>query len=97
MLNDGSTDEIEEKAHVLADCYTELSESELRAEVKRLRCQTNSFKDMVVQRDNIADWNVLELPSWIVKWAYTESVPNWTTVMRIYLCLWQHVSVASPK
>ena len=73
LLNDGSTDEIDEKVHILADGYTELSESELRAAVKRLRCHMNSFKHMVELRDNIAEWIVLELLSWIVEWAYTVS------------------------
>jgi len=91
---------METQVNDLTALYDEINDDELKVEVQGLRRlmqlsvpesvsdQTSKFKEL-----DIDSCSALTLLQWIVKWGFTEMLPNMTVVLRIFLTM--SISVAS--
>ena len=79
------------KIHSIVEIYDEIDGDELKIEVRRLR------KHVLISRENNHDIDnnaiAIDLLKWIVKWGFTESLPNLSIVLRIFLTMC--ISIAS--
>jgi len=83
---------METQINDLTAMYDEINGDELKLEVRRLRRlmqlsnpesasdQSSKFKEL-----DIDSCSALTLLQWIVKWAFTEMLPNMTVVLRTFL------------
>ena len=83
---------IKQRINTLIEIYDEIDREELIIEVRRLR------RHVLISRENNHDIDnrnsdEIDLLKWIVKWGFTESLPNLSIVLRIYLTMC--ISVAS--
>ena len=83
---------IKQRINTLIEIYDEIDREELIIEVRRLR------RHVLISRENNHDIDnrnsdEIDLLKMIVKWGFTESLPNLSIVLRIYLTMC--ISVAS--
>ena len=82
---------IEQRINALVEIYDEIDGDELKTEVRRLR------KHVLISRENNHDIDnnsiAIDLLKWMVKWGFTESLPNLSIVSRIFLTMC--ISIAS--
>ena len=90
-MNADQNEFIEQRINALVEIYDEIDEDELKIEVRRLR------KHVLISRENNQgiDNNsiAIDLLKWIVKLGFTESLPNLSIVLRIFLTMC--ISIAS--
>ena len=87
-MNADQNEFIEQCINALVEIYDEIDGDELKIEVRRLR------KHVLISRENNHDIDnnsiEIDLLKWIVKWGFTESLPNLSIVLRIFLTMHQH-------
>ena len=90
-MNADQNEFIEQRINALVEIYNEIDGDKLKIEVRRLR------KHALISRENNHDIDnnsiAIDLLKWIVKWGFTESLPNLSIVLRIFLTMC--ISVAS--
>ena len=90
-MNADQNEFIEQRINALVEIYNEIDGDKLKIEVRRLR------KHVLISRENNHDIDnnsiAIDLLKWIVKWSFTESLPNLSIVLRIFLTMC--ISVAS--
>ena len=91
-MNPERTELIEQKIDALVVIYDELDGAELKTEVGRFRryIKSSNENNQVIGGENLTALGVLQ---WMVKWGFTESLPNLSIVIRIFLTMC--VSIAS--
>ena len=92
LMNPERTELIEQKMDALVAIYDELDGAELKTEVGRFRryIKSSNENNQVIGGENLTALGVLQ---WMVKWGFTESLPNLSIVIRIFLTMC--VSIAS--
>ena len=90
-MNADQNEFIKQRINALVEIYDEIDGDELKIEVRRLR------KHVLISRENNHDIDnnsiAIDLLKWIVKWGFTESLPNLSIVLRIFLTMC--ISIAS--
>ena len=91
LMNADQNEFIKQRINALVEIYDEIDGDELKIEVRRLR------KHVLISRENNHDIDnnsiAIDLLKWIVKWGFTESLPNLSIVLRIFLTMC--ISIAS--
>ena len=100
LLEPANDELMETEINDLTALYDEINGNELKLEVRRLRRllqllaadstsdESSKFKELYID-----SCSALTLLQWIVKWGFTEMLPNMTVVLRIFLTI--SISVAS--
>jgi len=89
VLLDKSKDiEIDQRIDIITGKYNEIDGTEVKSEVRRLR-RLLTLPDCTKRNDeNITDIStsssVMDLFQWIIKWGFTEMMPNITVLLRIF-------------
>ena len=86
LMDPDRTEFIEQRIDALVAIYDELDGAELKIEVCRFRRHVKSFDEnnQVIGGENFTAIDVLQ---WMVKWGFTESLPNLSIVLRIFLTM----------
>ena len=91
LMNADQNEFIKQRINALVEIYDEIDGDELKIEVRRLR------NHVLISRENNHDIDnnsiAIDLLKWIVKWGFTESLPNLSIVLRIFLTMC--ISIAS--
>ncbi|KYM96678.1 Zinc finger MYM-type protein 1 [Cyphomyrmex costatus] len=95
LLDEGNDEYIKQKINDLRTIYNDIDSDDLKSEVERLRRLVSSCRSTAQDTDIPIEyeWSAETFLAWIVRWGFTEMLPNLTVVLRIFLTI--SVSVAT--
>ncbi|XP_018402038.1 PREDICTED: uncharacterized protein LOC108779168 [Cyphomyrmex costatus] len=89
LLDEGNDEYIKQKINDLRTIYNDIDSDDLKSEVERLRRLVSSCRSTAQDTDIPIEyeWSAETFLAWIVRWGFTEMLPNLTVVLRIFLTI----------